>query len=199
MGATARIPETGTLYMPPELADKIILAVHAGKNSVHVGVTKTYEYIRKLMWMPNLKEKVQSVIYHCVVCKMTRDIRKTYAAGSLGRPGLNDMVSADVVGPLTREEHRFSILVMIDHATGFGLFQVIPSKMGLDIVKGLLGWIQVLGPPKMLLTDNGAEFINHQVQQLLERFNITEDKDFTVPPRGKRGQRGESPAHTPRT
>ena len=66
------------------------------------------------------------------------------------------------------------ILHMIDHATRFSQACVITNKKKQTIVQALLdNWIAIFGPPGKYLTDNGGEFVNDEMVQLAEKFNIT--------------------------
>ena len=63
---------------------------------------------------------------------------------------------------------------MIDHATRFSQACVIPNKNKHTIVKGLMtNWITIFGPPGSFLSDNGGEFVNDEVIELAEQFDIT--------------------------
>ena len=64
-------------------------------------------------------------------------------------------------------------LVMVDLATRFCMASVIRDKKSATIVKNFTkSWIAVFGPPKKILTDNGKEFNNNELQQLGEAFNF---------------------------
>ena len=66
------------------------------------------------------------------------------------------------------------ILHMIDHATRFSAAAVISSKRKETIVKGVLEyWVRIFGTPKYFLTDNGGEFVNSELIDFSEKFNIT--------------------------
>lgn len=124
------------------------------------------------MWTPQFKERIQTVVGKCVLCRMSREIKRSYKEESLSRPGLNDMISLDTVGPVTRLTETFYVLVIIDHATKFAYFSSMIDRRGESVVKGLLHWIQMMCCPRSILTDNGSEFINYAVEQVLARFNI---------------------------
>ena len=67
----------------------------------------------------------------------------------------------------------FKILHMIDHATRYSSACVVANKKKETIVKGIMEhWIRLFGSPKYFLSDNGGEFINDELIEFSEQFNI---------------------------
>ena len=65
------------------------------------------------------------------------------------------------------------VLHLIDHVSRFSAAGFVASKRPEDIIKVICRiWIQVFGPPKSFLSDNGGEFNNDNFRSMCERFNI---------------------------
>ena len=65
------------------------------------------------------------------------------------------------------------ILHMIDHLTRYSAACLITDKKKETIVKGMMDyWIRIFGSPKYFLTDNGGEFVNKDVMDFAEKYNI---------------------------
>ena len=65
------------------------------------------------------------------------------------------------------------ILHMIDHATRYSSACLIRNKKKETIIKAVMEyWIRIFGAPGAFLTDNGGEFVNDQMLEYAEQFNI---------------------------
>ena len=66
------------------------------------------------------------------------------------------------------------ILHIIDHLTRYSSACIIRNKRKETIIKGILDyWIRIFGCPRYFLTDNGGEFVNQDMIDFAEKFNIT--------------------------
>ena len=66
------------------------------------------------------------------------------------------------------------ILHIVDHVTRYSSACVIKDKQKGTIVKGFLEyWIRIFGSPQSILSDNGGEFVNQELTDLAEKFNIS--------------------------
>lgn len=84
-----------------------------------------------------------------------------------------ELVALDVLGPLlaclSGERHVF---VAIDAFMRF-VHAVATSDVQATTAKSLRNYVGPFGAPESLLTDNAPTFVNSQVRQVLERFQIT--------------------------
>ena len=65
------------------------------------------------------------------------------------------------------------VLHMIDHATRYAAAAVISNKRKETIVKGVLEyWVRIFGSAGKFLFDNGGEFVNKELSDFAESFNI---------------------------
>lgn len=111
---------------------------------------------------------VDKVTSNCDVCKRFRKppLRPTVALPVATQ--FNETVAMDlkVIGGV-------NILHMIDHTTRYSAACVIPNKKKETIVQGVLEyWVRIFGSPKYFLTDNGGEFVNDEMIEYAEKFNI---------------------------
>ena len=66
------------------------------------------------------------------------------------------------------------ILHMIDHATRYDAAVVIKNKKKETIVQAILEyWVRIFGAPQKFLSDNGGEFVNQELIDFAEKFNIS--------------------------
>ena len=65
------------------------------------------------------------------------------------------------------------VLHMIDHVTRYSSACVLRNKRKETIVQALMEyWVRIFGAPTYILTDNGGEFVNDEVVEYAEKFNI---------------------------
>lgn len=115
-----------------------------------------------------LKEELQLLDKNCKICiEHTRPSPKP-VVGLPHATCFNEMVAMD----LKFYEGKI-ILHMIDHLTRFSTAVLVKSKEAEEIISGIFkSWIQIFGPPKKFLTDNGGEFANEKFLKMAESMNI---------------------------
>ena len=132
------------------------------------------EKLKKLIKESGIDDKtimsaVDQISNECSTCKI---FKATPPRPSVSFPlasVFNEVVALDL-----KFIDQQIILHMIDHATRFSQACVITNKKKQTIVQALLdNWIAIFGPPGKYLTDNGGEFVNDEMIQLAEKFNIT--------------------------
>ena len=63
---------------------------------------------------------------------------------------------------------------MIDHLSRYSAACIIINKRKETIVEGIMtNWVRIFGSPQKFLSDNGGEFINKELTDFAEKFNIT--------------------------
>ena len=71
------------------------------------------------------------------------------------------------------EKSKTWYLHIIDEFTRFSAGAIIHSKKATVFVKKFIQcWISVFGAPRKLFSDNGGEFINNEVHDMCENFNM---------------------------
>ena len=114
-------------------------------------------------------ELVKEVSASCEVCKRYKKSPLRPVVGFPLARDLNECVAVD----LKQIGDNFYILHIIDHLTRFSQACVIRSKKKGVIVKGLLeNWVCLFGPPQKILSDNGGEFVNDEIVDFAEKFNV---------------------------
>ena len=75
----------------------------------------------------------------------------------------------DTIGPLpTKDDSKKYILVIIDAFSRFVLLRAIPDTSAKTALQGLLDWIGMFGVPSEVVSDNGTQFANELVDDLLD-------------------------------
>ena len=115
-------------------------------------------------------EAIKEVSFNCEVCLKTKRAPLRPTVGFPLATHFNEVVALDL-------KFRGSdgyILHMIDHLTRYSSACIIRDKTKETIVEKILEyWIRIFGSPKYFLTDNGGEFVNRDMIDLAEKFNIS--------------------------
>lgn len=117
----------------------------------------------------DILDKIDEVSSECIICKRYKRTPPRPVVGFPLASSFNETVAFDL-----KFFDGQIVLHMIDHATRYSRACVIPNKGKHTIVKALMEhWIAIFGAPGFFLSDNGGEFVNDEVIELAEQFNIT--------------------------
>lgn len=105
-------------------------------------------------------------------------------------PNLNtcqprEFVSIDIVGPLPVSRGNRYIITMIDHATKYMIgipVGNVNAKTVADVFK--THWMLLFGPPRILHSDNGPQFISAVFEELLAGNKIAHSRTTVYHPQG---------------
>ena len=138
----------------------------------HSGVKET---LRKLDLMnlhwPKRRQHVKHFIGQCPICqklsyKKDKIYTKRYTL-STSRP--MERINVDTIGPLRKDIHGNSyILAIIDTFSRFLMLYAIPDLTGEEAARKLLSFIATFGCPTQMTSDQGSQFVNHIVKELME-------------------------------
>ena len=99
-----------------------------------------------------------------------------------GYPG--DKIFSDLIGPLpeTQDNKRY-VLSVEDGFTKYCCAYAIPNKEATTVAKTLLDeYLCIFGLPAKIHSDNGGEFVNQVIEQLLDRLQIKKSTTPTYNP-----------------
>ena len=171
------------LVLPRESRAKAISESHVLPQAGHLGVDKTCHRLKNQYRWPNMLRDVITFIRHCDICQRCK-VEQTRPAGLMGRRVIEEpwtSIAADIMGPITRSKAGFSyILVIQDLFTKW--IEVVPLRRatGARISTALEDLIICRwGTPRVLLTDNGTEFVNKNIRDLVQRTGMRHN---TTPP-----------------
>lgn len=166
--------------------DKVIAQYH---NAGHFSTNKVRKAILHAgYWIPNLRRQIYLYGKQCEVCHRGKSYTHAQPKGSL--PKLHDVqprefVAIDIVGPLPAVGHFKYIVTMIDHATRWLVAKPatnIEAKTVAKIFKD--NWLLQYGPPRVLHSDNGKQFISQVYNAMCAENNISVSNTTVYHPQG---------------
>lgn len=148
---------------------ELIREQHEGLTN-HRGIKETYNQMKEKFYWPDMAGSIQMYINECEVCQTTKYDRKPL------KPFLNKTPTAvkpfEIVhlDTITLENTKF--LTVVDSFSKFAQAYALPSAQAIDIADKLLDAFSHHGLPTLIITDNGREFKNVVVQELLSFHKI---------------------------
>ncbi|MCI41381.1 CCHC-type integrase, partial [Trifolium medium] len=105
----------------PELKKMILEEGHRSGLSIHPGVTKMYQDLKKLFWWPGMKKQIVEFVYACLVCQKSKieHQKPTGLLQPLFVPEWKwDSIAMDFVGGLPRTARGNEVIwVIVDRLT----------------------------------------------------------------------------------
>ena len=154
----------------------ILQKAHDDPQSGQLGTQKTSRRVSLSYYWPGYCRDVNKYVRSCTICQ-TCKVEQLSPAGLMGHRAVEEpwiVVATDIMGPLPRSRLGFQyILVIQDLFTKWVEIAPLRLATGKKIESAFRERIHNRwGSPKVLLTDNGTEFVNGVLRQLAEEFNI---------------------------
>ena len=169
---------TGKLkYVPIEKRDEVFYELHKSPVGGHRGVSKTYNRIRNEYYWEHLKDDIQRRVQQCLDCQLKKLVRlKTKQPMVItDTPGVTfDKIAMDIVGPLkpTKMGNEY-ILTLQDQLSKFCLAVPLSNTLASTIADAFIKkFVCVFGAPKVILTDQGQNFLSSLMTRIAKRFKI---------------------------
>ena len=125
-------------------------------------------------WWPKMRNDIAAKISQCIDCQRFDIAKEGYhPLITINAQEPWDHIQIDLVGPIPESNDGYSwILTIIDVMSGFTLLRPLRSKSMEEVAIALWQLICDFGPPKIMQSDNGTEFVNSVIAQLVNLFGI---------------------------
>ena len=169
-----------TLVIPKSW--KYMLLVEAHDKLGHQGNSHTYCLIKCQYYWKGLNKDIQKYIANCVLCRREKTKVQQYPLQMTDIPNRPfDKIAIDLVTDCeTSISGNKCILTIIDHLTGWPEAFPIPDKSVDTIVATLINqYLLVYMCSWYILSDNGTEFKNSLMDQVLQQLGL--ERIFSAP------------------
>lgn len=166
------ICENKVKYPTPEQIPEILKTFHDDPLSGHRGIVETTRKIRSEYYWNGMTDTIKDYVNRCIICQRSKIQRKTYKAPMVITTSSTEpfeRVTIDLVSysDITSYSNKY-ILTLQDDLTRFVQAYPIPDKQATTIAKSLLSFCQHYGIPKRFHSDQGGEFVNNILKQLMK-------------------------------
>ncbi|XP_043479119.1 uncharacterized protein LOC122509251 [Leptopilina heterotoma] len=156
---------------------------HSTPQSGHLRVEKTHRRIATQYYWPSMFKDVVSFVRHCEICHRTK-VEQIRPAGFMVKKTVEEpwtIVATDIMGPLTPSS-RGNVYILIIQNLYTKWIEIQPLRKATSLTTSTALQDLVInrwGSPKVLLTDNGTEFINNNMKALATKIGF---RHMTTPP-----------------
>ena len=138
----------------------------------YLGIERTLAKLRRSnnIW-EGMRSDVIAFIRDCPLCQKMSRIKVPIHTNpfTTASYGLMKKLSCDCIGPLkTTPEGYTHILVIIDNFSRYAMLYAIVGATALEIARCLLMHIGIFGCPQIIQVDNGTEFLNEIVSEVIK-------------------------------
>lgn len=171
------------LCVATSLRQRVLQENHNQPSAGHLGIRKTATRVSNRYYWPGMFRDIARFVRSCESCQRYKTSQLAPAGEMLIR--IPDepwaTVCADFVGPLPRSKHgNAMLLVFFDRFSKW--IELIPLRKATaqGVVKAFRERILArFGTPKMLITDNGSQFVSRVLRKYLEEIGVRQQ--FTAP------------------
>ncbi|KAJ8893030.1 hypothetical protein PR048_005611 [Dryococelus australis] len=159
--------------LPQNLVNKFVWECHLLLG--HVGANKVSETVRRIVFWPCMQKDVTKVVTSCLACQKVKHPPE-YLRGELKlilptRP--LQLLSVDLYGPLPKSKGGVHyILVAMDILTKNTKLYAIFNAATPTLVVKMKSFIEEVGRPEAVLSDNCTQFTSNVLQQGMLKLRV---------------------------
>ena len=166
-------PITHEIYDATALPANVYKAISAVHNSItgHHGLERTlWKLTNNNQKWKHMREDVRQFLNECPYCQKITQIKTPIITRRYTNHTYKPMqcINVDTIGPLPTDHKGYEyILVVIDCFTRFVTLHPVTDTAAESTVDALLSHIGTFGCPRYIKTDNGSQFVNETVKELV--------------------------------
>lgn len=142
----------------------------------HCGITKTLSKLKRKFTWKNMSTHVKKYVESCTQCQLNKPKIKIIEPLTVTDTPQKtfEKISIDTIGPLPMSENgnKYALTMMCD-LSKYMIPVAIPNKEAKTVAKSIfINLILVYGPIKIIMSDQGKEFVNSVLNELCLLLNI---------------------------
>ena len=140
----------------------------------HFMCETTFKRVNENFWWKSLRADVEHVVSQCETChRHQKGVIYNHPANAVEMTGLGDRIGIDCVWgfPETSEGYT-GILVVVEALSDWPAIYPLKTKEKTEIASNLMKHFADYGPPKIIISDRGTEFVNDVVKALCELTGV---------------------------
>lgn len=153
-----------------ESEQKDLISKYHESVTNHRGIDETYEKLKRQYYWPNLKISIQKIINNCETCLKAKYERSPLKLKYNITPTSSRPLETLHIDKFTIENTKF--LTIICTFSKYAQAYQLSASTGIEIVNGLLKFFAHHGIPNKIVSDNGTEFQNALVKELMSLHKI---------------------------
>ncbi|CAK9007904.1 unnamed protein product [Durusdinium trenchii] len=111
--------------------------------------------------------------FHCAVCNEQKAPKARRPASLPSPKDTGDQVHLDIFELFDIEERRFYVIHAIDATSRFQMAEALEHKSSENVERFMAQkWLPILGPPRVIVADQGKEFVSHAFESFCSKRSI---------------------------
>ena len=163
---------TDQVVPPRSLRKELIQIAH----EAHQGIQRTCQQLRLQFWWPQLQSDVQTFIINCHECndssKTTRFVKSEPVPSDIPVQPWSKL-GIDIIGPMYELPHNYRYAItLMDYTSRFPYIQFSSDTNTETVIRFLTSVFAIEGLPRILVSDNGPQFLSKEFSDFLSRNDI---------------------------
>ena len=168
------------LFVPKSQVIKLLHKIHIVNFSTrHVGIAKTYQFVRQRYFWPTMSSDVEGFILACLACRKSKVFRgfKTWSSIITKVTEPFDQLGIDHFGfgamSLPTDRGHKGVLTVVDAVSGYTRFIPVKTKSSKETLRVLKAyWFTYFGVPTQLRSDNARELLQSVMGSYFKENNV---------------------------
>ncbi|GJU87208.1 putative nucleotidyltransferase, ribonuclease H [Tanacetum coccineum] len=150
-------------------------------RSASITGRKVYE--SGLYW-PNIFKDAKDYVMRCDACQRSGNIssRSEMPQNNIQVCDIFDIRGLDFIGPFSNSKRNKYILVVVDYVSKWVKAQALPTNDARVVIRFLRRLFARFKVPKALISDRGTHFCNSQLENALQKYEVTHKLSTTYHP-----------------
>ncbi len=163
------------IWIPKSLTEKTISFFHDNVSSGHVGRNKTYQRLENRVFWNGMAKDVGAYIRKCEACSKAKPSLYPPAPYSSYVPeGPWEVVSIDLAGPYCKSSKQSTVLfILLDVISKWVEIFPLRKAKAEAIIKCMQEVFFTFGVPRVIISDNGSQFVSNIYLDFCRLFGIT--------------------------
>jgi hypothetical protein len=143
--------------------------LHVGKSN-HQGIQENCAALKRKYYWPNITKTVSEIINTCLVCNSAKYERHPINAELQLVPITTKPFEKVFIDVLSINKEKY--LTIIDSFSKYAQDYLLTAADAISVARALRTYFSHHGTPQLLISDQGQEFKNNVIQELLDMYKI---------------------------
>ena len=191
--------DSARIYVPQSLVSRVIRNHHSTVWGGHRSSTATFKEIVMNHYWPAMEKDIENFVRQCKLCELakgTKPSRQGFLSG-WRHSSVGQMICMDLIGPIgatnsgyLHHKQPFYVLVITDPFSHMVWLEPLVGKSSEELYEKFVNhYLLEEGAPLFILTDNGTEFKNSLLRDLMRLLKVRMHFTPSYHPRGNYTER----------